>query len=400
MNTRETFLEMNGISFRRLLASFAISTVTLAAAMASANADDVFMDVTSITPGSTGGFTGKIGCVEVTGSLAGDDPDTQIADVNFGSSWADSVVDGSAIQFSNPAVYTPSNSTGDKVGYLLFRSEGTEIFTITFSEPVTNPVFHIANLDSMIFDFMPSGLSAGDLKLLSGNGGADGDGLAVNPDNPIIEDGDPLTAFGTEATDPIPMFPEARSAYGSVMITGTFTELKIALRQNPALDDGDGGTIQFSLDESNFAENDFQINAAISDAWFFPATSGQGFFIIVWEDQELVFLAWFTYDTERPPQDVTAILGEPGHRWLTALGPFDGETALLDVFLSSGMVFDSAEPAVTTEQLEGATIEITWCDCKQGTLKYDIPSLGLSGEIPIQRIVEDKVAACEAAQPQ
>ena len=112
MNTRETFLEMNGISFRRLLASFAISTVTLAAAMASANADDVFMDVTSITPGSTGGFTGKIGCVEVTGSLAGDDPDTQIADVNFGSSWADSVVDGSAIQFSNPAVYTPSNSMG------------------------------------------------------------------------------------------------------------------------------------------------------------------------------------------------------------------------------------------------------------------------------------------------
>ena len=144
----------------------------------------------------------------------------------------------------------------------------------------------------------------------------------------------------------------------------------------------------------------FNINAAISDAWFFPDTSGQGFFIIVWEDSKLVFLAWFTYDTERPPQDVTAILGEPGHRWLTALGPFDGDTALLDVFLSSGMIFDSAEPAVTTEQLEGATIEIVWSSCTEGVLKYDIPSLGLTGEIPIQRIVEDNVAACESAQMQ
>ena len=144
----------------------------------------------------------------------------------------------------------------------------------------------------------------------------------------------------------------------------------------------------------------FNINAAISDAWFFPDTAGQGFFIIVWEDSKLVFLAWFTYDTERPPEDVMAILGEPGHRWLTALGPFDGNTALLDTFLSSGMIFDSSQPPVTTEQLEGATIEIVWSDCKTGLVKYNIPTLGLMGEIPIERIVEDKVAACETAQAQ
>ena len=143
----------------------------------------------------------------------------------------------------------------------------------------------------------------------------------------------------------------------------------------------------------------FLINAAISDAWFFPDTAGQGFFIIVWEDSKLVFLAWFTYDTERPPEDVMAILGEPGHRWITALGPYDGDSALLDIFLSSGMILDSAEPPVTTEQLEGATIWITWSSCEKGVLEYNIPSLELSGEIPIQRIVDDNVAACEAAQP-
>ncbi len=144
----------------------------------------------------------------------------------------------------------------------------------------------------------------------------------------------------------------------------------------------------------------FTINAAISDAWFFPDTSGQGFFIIVWEDSKLIFLSWFTYDTERPPEDINAILGEPGHRWLTALGPYEGDTAVLDVFLSSGMIFDSADPPVDTVQLEGATIEIVWTGCNEGVLKYDIPSLGLMDEIPIQRIVLDNVAACMAAQSQ
>ncbi len=141
------------------------------------------------------------------------------------------------------------------------------------------------------------------------------------------------------------------------------------------------------------------INVAMSDAWFFPDTAGQGFFIIVWEDQKLVFLSWFTYDTERPPEDVMANLGEPGHRWLTGLGPYEGDTALLDVFLSSGMIFDSAEPPVVTEQYEGASIEIVWTGCNEAVLKYDIPTLGLMDEIPIERIVLDNVPACEAAQP-
>ena len=101
----------------------------------------------------------------------------------------------------------------------------------------------------------------------------------------------------------------------------------------------------------------FTINAAISDAWYNPATNGQGFFIIVCEDSKLIFLSWFTYETERPPEDITANLGEPGHRWLTALGPYEGDTALLDVFLSSGMIFDSAVPPVESGPLEGATIK-------------------------------------------
>ena len=144
------------------------------------------------------------------------------------------------------------------------------------------------------------------------------------------------------------------------------------------------------------AADSFLINSAISDAWFNPATDGQGFFIIVWPGIDFVFLSWFTFDTERPPEDVTAVLGDPGQRWLTAQGPFSGDTATLDVFVSSGGTFDSADPEVTTVQ--DGTITIQWTGCNSGVLTYNIPSQQLTGDIPIERIVLDNVPACEAAQ--
>ena len=163
-------------------------------------------------------------------------------------------------------------------------------------------------------------------------------------------------------------------------------------------DGSEDGPIRSVLNLFQTEPDVIRINAAMSDAWYFPDTTGQGFLIIVWETEKLIFLSWFTFDTERPPEDVTANLGEPGHRWLTALGSFEGDTALLDVFQSSGMIFDSGVPPVETEQLEGAYIEIVWTDCKEAVLKYNIPTLGLAGEIPIERIVLDHVAACMAAQ--
>jgi plastocyanin len=145
------------------------------------------------------------------------------------------------------------------------------------------------------------------------------------------------------------------------------------------------------------AEPAFTINPAISDAWFDPLTGGQGFFIIVWEDIQTIFLSWFTYDTERPPEDVEALLGEPGHRWLTAQGPYDGDTALLEVSMTSGGVFDSPEPPVD-QPVPVGTITIVWSGCNAGLLTYDLTTPVLSGQVPIERIVLDNVPACEAAQ--
>ena len=137
----------------------------------------------------------------------------------------------------------------------------------------------------------------------------------------------------------------------------------------------------------------FQINAGLNDSWFNPATNGQGFFITVFPDIKMMFLAWFTYDTERPPAGVSAILGEPGHRWLTAFGPYSGDTATLDVELTQGGVFDSAAPAVT--QSPDGTIEVIFSGCNAGMVNYNIPSAAVSGQIPIERIALDNVPHCE-----
>ena len=115
-------------------------------------------------------------------------------------------------------------------------------------------------------------------------------------------------------------------------------------------------------------------------------------------DSESLFLGWFTFDTERPPLDVLAILGEPGHRWLTAFGTYAGAVAFLDIELTAGGIFDAADP-MPGQSVYG-TIELEFIDCNNAILRYNIPSLMLMGEIPITRIADDNILRCLVAQPQ
>jgi len=143
-------------------------------------------------------------------------------------------------------------------------------------------------------------------------------------------------------------------------------------------------------------EPKFAIHAGLNDSWFNPATPGQGFFITVFPDIKQVFLAWFTYDTDRPPGNVKAKLGEPGHRWLTAFGAYEGNTATLDIELTSGGVFDMAPPMPMQDPYGSIVLE--FASCNQARVIYDISSIGDRGSIPIERIAPDNVAVCEAMQ--
>ena len=109
-----------------------------------------------------------------------------------------------------------------------------------------------------------------------------------------------------------------------------------------------------------------------------------------------MFLSWFTFEAERPPEDLTAVLGEPGHRWITATGPYSGDTATLDITETRGGVFDRPEPAAEhSEPGSVGTMIVRFENCYSGTVSYNMPGHGLSGEVPIQRIVNDNVPLCQ-----
>ena len=139
----------------------------------------------------------------------------------------------------------------------------------------------------------------------------------------------------------------------------------------------------------------FVINAGLNDAWFNLATAGQGVFVNVFPVLGKIFVAIFTFDTEPPSQDATAVFGGVGQRWVTAFGDFAGNTAQLEAELTSGGIFDSPEPAPAQTPAYG-TITLTFLDCNTLVLGFDFPGLGLSGEMTLSRIANDNVALCEA----
>ena len=137
----------------------------------------------------------------------------------------------------------------------------------------------------------------------------------------------------------------------------------------------------------------FKVNIGINGAWYNPQTSGQGFLFDIFPVNNLMFLSWFTYDTNFASANLTSQIGNPENRWLTASGPLveDG-TSNLAVFDSTGGLFNI--PTVVTTTQIGA-LEVTFSDCQTGEVKYTLDS-GLSGTIPITRIADDNVALCES----
>ena len=97
----------------------------------------------------------------------------------------------------------------------------------------------------------------------------------------------------------------------------------------------------------------------------------------------VVLLAWFTYDTALPSEDAQANLGDPGHRWITAIGPINGNQAVLNIDITSGGVFDTQSEVEHTEP-EGAdgTITLTFDDCNSAHVVYDILRLAVRVAYP------------------
>ena len=127
------------------------------------------------------------------------------------------------------------------------------------------------------------------------------------------------------------------------------------------------------------------INAGMDGAWFDPNTSGQGFLIDTHPDPEggnFIFVAWFTYG-----EDTVS-----GQRWLTAQGSFEGSTAEIDVFETTGGSFDDPQPPST---IKVGTMSIDFTDCSNAQLTYSLPDDGAERDVAISRVIPGSKALCE-----
>lgn len=146
-----------------------------------------------------------------------------------------------------------------------------------------------------------------------------------------------------------------------------------------------------------FVFTEFIMNTGLNDAWYNPLTDGQGFFITVFPDLGVVTLAWFTYDTELPPLDATANLGDPGHRWMTAAGLINNDRADLNIEFTSGGIFDTPGTVQRTDPPgSDGTLKLKFDNCSTGSIEYDITSIDAQGTVPIQRVATDNAALCNA----
>jgi choice-of-anchor B domain-containing protein len=141
--------------------------------------------------------------------------------------------------------------------------------------------------------------------------------------------------------------------------------------------------------------NEFRINAGLNDAWVNSGAALQGMFITVFPELKIIFLAWFTFDSEQPAGDVTAVFGAPDQRWVTAVGSYAGSRAELTAELTSGGAFNSSDPLPVQETSYG-TINLEFFNCNAALVEFDFPSAGQSGEFNIQRAVDSNLALCEA----
>jgi N-acetylneuraminic acid mutarotase len=144
-----------------------------------------------------------------------------------------------------------------------------------------------------------------------------------------------------------------------------------------------------------YTTKSFGINAAINDAWVSADAPLQGFFFTVFPDSGFFFLSWFTFDALIPIGDDTAVFGADDQRWVSGGDFYSGNSVTVSVELTSGGIFNGSIP-LSTQGPGYGTITITFINCSEALLTYDFPSVGLSGQMTLTRVLPDNVALCLA----
>jgi hypothetical protein len=139
----------------------------------------------------------------------------------------------------------------------------------------------------------------------------------------------------------------------------------------------------------------FFMNAGLNDAWVSADAPFQGFFFTVYPKLGLFFLSLFTFDSVVPGGIDTSTFGAFDQRWVTGAAFYSGNSVTVPIELTSGGIFNGSSP-LASQQKNYGTITITFNHCNEAILTYNFPSLGLSGQMTLTRVVADNVEMCES----
>jgi hypothetical protein len=97
-----------------------------------------------------------------------------------------------------------------------------------------------------------------------------------------------------------------------------------------------------------------------------------------------MFLAWFAYTgagSENPNQQ----------HWLTAQGPYSGDSAVLPIYETLGGKFNDPQTVGSTAI---GTLEVSFADCVSGQADYTIDTWGVTGSFPLSRAIPGSENVC------
>ena len=135
----------------------------------------------------------------------------------------------------------------------------------------------------------------------------------------------------------------------------------------------------------------FSIVQGLNGTWVNGNNLGQGFLFDFQTSNSFMFGAWFTLDTAAP---TGTELGNPGQRWLTLQGNYAGDTVNLQIFSTSGGIFNT--PSTTTTTQVGTAL-LTFSSCTAGTLNFTLTEPAISGSIPLQKALPAFGTGCVSA---
>lgn len=118
---------------------------------------------------------------------------------------------------------------------------------------------------------------------------------------------------------------------------------------------------------------EFAIQYGLSGGWFNPATPGQGFFVDVSPEINLIFVAWFTWNVDGGAND-----------WLTAQGSYEGNRAVIPLIRTTGGRFNDSAPVQNTIVGEA---EFIFESCNAGVLHFQLDDTEQQGTIPLSRLL-------------